>query len=97
MKTLFSTNQEDAIFFGHHHPLHYYKGEKPLFENPGSLGCTFEPSAPYAIVNIESSRIEVVFEKAIYDNRTFLLSYEKLQVSDREFILSVFHGNQSWK
>lgn len=97
MKTLFSNRREDVIFFGHHHPVHYFKGEKTLYVNPGSLGCTFEPSAPYAIVNIDSNRIEVVFEKASYDNKTFLLSYEKLQVPDREFILRVFHGNQCWK
>jgi len=94
IKALFTYNHEDVIFFGHHHPVHYFKGEKTLYVNPGSLGCTLEPSAPYAIVNIERNSIDVVLEKASYDNKNFLLSFEKLQVPDREFILKVFYGNQ---
>lgn len=94
IEALFSDKHEDVIFFGHHHPVHYFKGEKTLYVNPGSLGCTHEPSAPYAIVGIDRNSIDVVLEKASYDNKNFLLSYEKLQVPDREFILNVFHGNQ---
>ena len=94
MKTLFSNRHEDVIFFGHHHPVHYFKGEKTLYVNPGSLGCTYEPFATYAIVSIDRNYIDVVLKKASYDNKNFLLSYEILQVPDREFILNVFHGNQ---
>ena len=86
--------EEEAIFFGHHHPVHYFKNEKTLFLNPGSLGCNDEPAARYAIVNANSIGIHILLKKASYNNIPFLLSFEKLQVPDRDFILKVFHGNQ---
>lgn len=92
MENLFSESNDDIIFFGHHHPVHFFKGEKTLYINPGALGCCHEPEARYAIVDINRNNIEVFLKRARYDNQKFLLSYEKLKVPDREFILKVFHG-----
>lgn len=94
LETLFFNRKEQAIFFGHHHPIHYFKNERAVFVNPGSLGCTDEAAALYAIVEVNSHGIDVLFKKAAYDNNRFLLSYEKLKVPDREFIIKSFHGNQ---
>ncbi|MFD3449738.1 metallophosphoesterase family protein [Microbacteriaceae bacterium 4G12] len=94
LERLFHDYNEDIICFGHHHPVHYFKGNNTIYLNPGSLGCNNQPIAPYSIVSIVDNKIDISLEKATYDNFKFLLSYEKLQVPDREFILRVFHGNQ---
>lgn len=94
LEYLFKGYNEDLICFGHHHPIHYFKGNKTTYLNPGSLGCNHKPIAPFAIVRIENSKVAVFLEEVIYDNSSFLESYHKLQVPERDFILKVFHGNQ---
>nr|WP_269136014.1 metallophosphoesterase family protein [Sporosarcina cyprini] len=91
---LFRDNKEALICFGHHHPVHFFSNETTIYLNPGSLGCNSRPTAPYAIVEMTPLRIEVHLEEAVYDNTTFLASYEELQVPQREFLLRAFHGNQ---
>ncbi|MCU9614661.1 metallophosphatase family protein [Caldibacillus lycopersici] len=39
MEKLYKFFAEALICFGHHHPLHYFKGAKTSYLNPGSLGC----------------------------------------------------------
>lgn len=82
------------ICFGHHHPIHYFKGSITTYLNPGLLGCNHKPTAPYAIVGIENSKVDICLEEATYDNSSFLESYHGLQVPEHDFILKVFHGNQ---
>lgn len=94
LETLFKDNNEDLICFGHHHPIHYFKGNKVVYLNPGSLGCNHKPIAPYAIVNFSDNKLEIELKETAYDNSAFLRSYHQLQVPDREFILKIFHGNQ---
>ncbi|WLR42205.1 metallophosphoesterase family protein [Bacillus carboniphilus] len=94
IEKLFSHYCEDLIAFGHHHPIHNFKGEKTYYVNPGSLGCNHRPTAPFSTVHIENGKIDVSFEEVSYDNSDFFKSYHQLQVPDREFILKVFHGNQ---
>jgi putative phosphoesterase len=94
MEALFFNREDEAIFFGHHHPVHFFKNLKTIFLNPGSLGCNDEPTARYGIVNANSEGIHILLKKAVYEKIPFLLSYEKLQVPDRDFILKVFHGYQ---
>lgn len=94
LETLFKGNNEDLICFGHHHPVHYFKGNKAVYINPGSLGCNHKPIAPYAVIELSNDKIKINLEEAAYDNSAFLKSYHKLQVPDRDFILKVFHGSQ---
>ncbi|WP_299095753.1 metallophosphoesterase family protein [uncultured Metabacillus sp.] len=94
LETLFKQNNEDLICFGHHHPIHYFRGNKAIYLNPGSLGCNHKPAVRYAIVTVSKEKIEINLEETIYDNSSFLESYNKLQVPERDFILKVFHGNQ---
>ena len=94
LTALFKGCEDDIICFGHHHPVHFFENEKTIYLNPGSLGCSHQPTAPYSIVNIEKDKIEVSVEEVAYDNSLFLASYELLQVPDRDFIIKAFHGNQ---
>lgn len=97
VERLFHGRSEKLICFGHHHPLHFFENSQTIYLNPGALGCSNKPAAPYAIVNVEENGIKVTLEEVIYDNEEFLLSYEKLKVPEREFILKVFHGDQRRK
>ncbi|MFD6209302.1 metallophosphoesterase family protein [Peribacillus sp. NPDC060253] len=94
LERLFKDQHHDLIGFGHHHPIHHFKNDRTIFLNPGSLGCNREPVAPYAIVTIENTGIQVNLEQVIYDNSSFLLSYKSLQVPEHEFIIRAFHGGQ---
>lgn len=89
---LFKNNHEDLICFGHHHPIHYFKGERSIYLNPGSLGCNHEPIAPYAIVEFKLEQIKVYLKKVEYNNQSFLKSFDRLKVPERTFILKAFYG-----
>ncbi|PWW06570.1 putative phosphoesterase [Paenibacillus cellulosilyticus] len=95
LSSLFIDYAADLVCFGHHHPIHHFKSDTTIYLNPGSLGCSTAPTAPYAILTIERGQIEVECRHAVYDNSHFLASYELLQVPDRQFIMQAFHGNQS--
>lgn len=94
MERIFSSRSEEMICFGHHHPHHYFKGNHQTYLNPGSLGCSFSVTAPFAVVTIDNGKLDIECEHVSYDNTSFLLSYERLQVPSRDFILQTFHGNQ---
>ncbi|MGO4106083.1 metallophosphoesterase family protein [Paenibacillus sp. YAF4_2] len=94
LELLFEGCQEQLIAFGHHHPVHFFRSDKQVFVNPGSLGCNDKSTARYAIVTLSNQGIEVQLMEAEYDNSAFLASYAKLDVPEREFILRIFHGNQ---
>ena len=94
MEDLFGSQNVDLICFGHHHPVHFFKGERTTYLNPGSLGCADEPVARYGVVSIDEKRIHVELAETEYENNDFLHSYEKLNVPTREFILKTFHGDQ---
>lgn len=94
MEKLFQNFSEDLICFGHHHPLHYFKGEKNTFLNPGALGCSPDNLAPYAIVTLKNSQFNIEIKKAEYNKQPFLESYEKLNVPEKDFILRVFHSQK---
>lgn len=95
LTSLFKEDKENLICFGHHHPIHFFEGNDTIFLNPGSLGCSSTPTAPYSIVEIENDKITINLEEVSYDNTKFLESYELLQVPERDFLIKIFHGNQS--
>ena len=86
----------DVVCFGHHHPVHFFQTKQRIYLNPGSLGCYDKPLARYAIIHI-AEQIDVELKEIPYDNRTFLLKYETLDVPAKNFILRAFHGNQHLK
>lgn len=92
---IYNNSKVDVVCFGHHHTVHHFKSKERLYLNPGSLGCNHQPLAPYAILQIGGSgQFDISFREVPYDNREFLLSYEKLKVPAKEFILKIFHGDQ---
>lgn len=94
MERLFMNHEESLICFGHHHPVHYFQGKNSTYLNPGALGCNDKPTARYAIVSLNKNKIDMNLKETVYDNRTFLESYQKLDVPKRDFILKIFHRGQ---
>ncbi len=90
--SLYKDYKADLILFGHHHPIHYFKDERTIYLNPGSLGCSKNDSAPYAIIDMTTEHLRIHLKEATYDKASFLASYDRLQVPDREFIMKAFHG-----
>ncbi|WHY88497.1 metallophosphoesterase family protein [Neobacillus novalis] len=92
---LYRDSSADIVCFGHHHVIHHFKTKKRLYLNPCSLGCYPKPLASYTILTIgERGEIGVTFKEAPYDNKEFLLGYNRQNVPDSEYILKMFHGNQ---
>ncbi|WP_124223389.1 metallophosphoesterase family protein [Aquisalibacillus elongatus] len=92
---LYQDAPADIICFGHHHFIHHFRSNQGLYINPSSLGCHQHPLAPYAKVKIgESGEIDVSFIEVPYDNKAFLLQFEKENVPAKDFILKNFYGNQ---
>ncbi|MGP4106453.1 metallophosphoesterase family protein [Virgibacillus sp. L01] len=92
---IYELTDADVICFGHHHTVHHFKSKERLYLNPSSLGCTPKPLAPYAKLQVgEFGQINVSFIEVSYDNKEFLLGYEKLNVPAGDDILKNFHGNQ---
>jgi predicted phosphodiesterase len=94
----YRSSNADIVCFGHHHVIHHFKTKDRLYLNPSSLGCCHKPLAAYAVVTIgEQGNINVSFREVPYDNKEFLLGYQRLNVPEREYILKVFYGNQHLK
>ncbi|SHG18288.1 metallophosphoesterase family protein [Ornithinibacillus halophilus] len=92
MDSLFEPYDADLICFGHHHPRHYFRGDKKTYLNPGSLGCQHDAIAPYAIVNIERNAFSIDIREVPYNKIDFLREFEKQNIPEKEFILKTFYG-----
>lgn len=92
---LYDMINSNVICFGHHHILHHFKSKEKLYLNPSSLGCTHNPLAPYATLEVgKSGQVNASFIEVPYDNKEFLLLYDKLKVPEKDIILKIFHGDQ---
>jgi predicted phosphodiesterase len=90
----YQAHDVNAVCFGHHHPVHYFRSDTRLYLNPGALGCNDRPEARYALLTITAGGIAADLRAVPYDNRAFLASYHTLKVPAGDFILQLFHGNQ---
>lgn len=90
----YQDNDADIVCFGHHHVLHHFKSSERTYLNPGALGCNSKPVAPYAILNVKDNSVDCTVKEVQYDNREFLLNYERLDVPARNSLIRIFHGNQ---
>lgn len=94
LDSFYKESAYDLVCFGHHHPKHDYASEERIYLNPGALGCYDKPLARYAVISITEEKIDIEFAEAVYSNKEFLAGYEILKVPEKDFILTVFHGNQ---
>ncbi|RLL40110.1 metallophosphoesterase [Oceanobacillus piezotolerans] len=95
LDAIYENSDADVICFGHHHIVHHFKSKQRLYLNPSSVGCSHKPLTSYVKLHVgENEQIDTSFIEVPYDNKEFLLSYEKLNVPDRNNILRIFYGEQ---
>ncbi|MFE6167988.1 metallophosphoesterase family protein [Viridibacillus arvi] len=92
---LYKNEDADIICFGHHHVLHYFKGNNRIYLNPGALGCNSRPIATYATISIEDDGcVNCNVKEVGYNNQEFLVNYFRYDVPAKNTLLRIFHGNQ---
>ena len=81
------------VLFGHTHERMLVEHSSKFFVNPGSLGCSRQKSADFAIIEIDNDEIiNISFKSLHYDINKVIADYHKYDVPDREFILKTFYN-----
>ena len=88
---LFGHYGADLVFYGHSHIAADQRGQA-RYINPGSLGCTREPAAPYAVLDCVRGRCTVETRSVPYDDAPLFAAFEERQVPDRAFLYRAFFG-----
>jgi hypothetical protein len=81
----------DLVCFGHDHAPLDVTGRARYF-NPGALGCSAEPAARFAILEIDAGRFTVSPRAVAYDDSELLREFVRRRVPERDFILTNFFG-----
>ena len=88
---LFQMPTSTLVFFGHDHRHWNLTGGSTHFVNPGSLGCSRDPVARFAMVEVESGGTWAVsFRGAPYDPDPVYRALDHRQVPARDFIRRTF-------
>lgn len=90
---LFGHYGADLVFYGHSHIAADDHGQA-RYINPGSLGCTREPAAPYALLDCDRGRCTVEVRAVPYDDAPLFAAFEERRVPDREFLYGAFFGGR---
>lgn len=81
------------VLFGHTHERMLVEHSNMMLINPGSLGCSRQKSADFAIIQIDNDKnINITFKSLDYDINKVIADYQKYEVPDREFILRTFYN-----
>lgn len=82
----------DVVLFGHTHKKLYIENNYKLYLNPGSLGCSFNNSVDFVILEIEEQGVinNCYFNSLKYDYSNLIKDYEKKNVPDKEFLIKTF-------
>jgi predicted phosphodiesterase len=98
MDRLFALRRARLVFYGH---LHYPSPVTPnivgraRYVNPGALGCSREPLARYALVDVDrKGASRLVFRAVPYEPCPLFDAFEEREVPDRAFIIATFFGGR---
>lgn len=84
---LFADAAGDLVFYGHNHLFSDMQG-RARYVNPGSLGCSSEPHARYAILVIANNGDFTLEHRfAPYDPAELFRQFAERDVPERDFIL----------
>ena len=87
---LFPDDGAKLIFYGHNH-LPSDEAGRARYVNPGSLGCSSEPHARFAVLEIADDGTYVVQRHVVpYDPTELFRQFEERQVPERDFIRALF-------
>ena len=86
----------DIVLFGHTNEKLYIEYNNKLFINPGSLGCSKQGEADFAILELNDRRvISCKFKSLKYNKKELSLEFENKNVPDKEFIINTFFKNKN--
>lgn len=91
LNSMFRGCSGDIVFFGHRHKCLDVVG-RSRYVNPGSLGCSPEPSARFIILRADKGEYELVRRSVAYDDTALFRDFEERRVPDRELIYKAFFG-----
>jgi predicted phosphodiesterase len=93
---LFRPRRARLVFYGH---LHYPSPFTPdiigraRYVNPGALGCSPEPLARYALLEVDhDGACRLAFRAAPYDPGPLFAAFAEREVPERAFIMATFFG-----
>ena len=87
---IYQEGTHDLILFGHDHMRYQFETDHQIFLNPGPLGVTSKPYAPYAIMEIEDDgAIHIMHRNIHYDRSAFIDGLRKENPPALDFILNV--------
>lgn len=90
---LFERADIDLICFGHIHPRKFNSSYHGChFLNPGSVGCSHDSHASYAIVDLSSGKFEIKIRYVYYDRNELLEKYDLFEIPDKKLIKKCFFG-----
>jgi predicted phosphodiesterase len=90
--TLFAAHRSPLVLFGHHHPLADITG-RSRYINPGSLGCSTEAVARFALLHVhDDGTYDIAFQAEPYDRQPVIQQLHERNVPERDFIERVFFG-----
>jgi predicted phosphodiesterase len=88
---LFQLHTSTLVFFGHDHRSWNLTGGATHFVNPGALGCSREPMARFAFVEVATrGTYTLSFHAAAYDPDPLFRALETRRVPARDFIRRTF-------
>lgn len=89
--SLFQMPTSTLVFFGHDHRSWNVAAGATHFVNPGSLGCSHEPLARFALLEVESGgSYTFSFHSAPYDPQPVFRALDMRRVPARDFIRQTF-------
>ena len=92
---LFAPIPGDLIWYGHHHPRSDISG-RARYVNPGSLGCSVDAQARYAMLSVyPDGKYMIDFHAVPYDPAPLFRAFETRKVPERTFIQQAFFNHVS--
>ena len=96
MDRLFAPRRAELVFYGHVH----YPSPVPMelvgyarYVNPGALGCSSEPLARYALLDInQKGAYQLAFRAVPYDASPLFNAFAEREVPERAVIRAMFFG-----
>ncbi len=83
----------DLVCFGHLHGRRFnraYHGTH--FLNPGSVGCSHDGNADYAVIDLYRGAFQITPRRVPYERQALLARYDKLEIPARDFIRKTYFG-----
>ncbi len=88
LEEIYGQEAYSVVLYGHDHITQHFKTSGPVMVNPGALGVTETPFAPYAILELkDDGAINTMFRNVPYDRRKFIEGLKNENPPALDFIM----------